>query len=124
MNHFREYFNSTNNGNWLSGLKRQATLVYRLIRDPRVPKLLKVLPIGSLLYLIIPDLFPLPIDDAVVIILAANTFVELCPADIVAEHRFYLDNPQAYQDHLRNRSAAVKRADEEIVIDGNFKELD
>ncbi|HMN11971.1 MAG TPA: hypothetical protein PKD55_06565 [Bellilinea sp.] len=124
MNQFRDYFGSINNGNWLSGLKNQAVLVYRLIKDPRVPKLLKALPIGSLAYLIIPDIFPLPIDDAIVIILATNTFVQLCPADVVAEHRYYMENPTAYRDFVNNRTAAQRRAEEEIVIDGNFKDVE
>jgi hypothetical protein len=67
-------------------------LILRLMRDQRVNPLLKLLPIGSLLYLLIPDLAPGPLDDAAVIWLGAYLFVELCPAEIVAEHQRELES--------------------------------
>lgn len=66
----------------------QIKLILRLLADPRVHPLIKLLPIGSLIYLIFPDFFPLnPIDDAVIIGLGTYMFVELCPQDVVQEHR-------------------------------------
>ena len=62
-------------------------LILRLIRDRRVNPLIKLLPIGSLIYLVLPDLAPTPIDDAAVIWLGSVLFVELCPGDVVEEHR-------------------------------------
>ena len=62
-------------------------LILRLIRDLRVNPLIKLLPIGSLIYLVLPDLAPTPIDDAAVIWLGSVLFVELCPGDVVQEHR-------------------------------------
>ncbi len=38
----------------ISGLIYQATLIFRLMRDPRVNLLLKALPIAALIYLITP----------------------------------------------------------------------
>jgi len=69
-------------------------LILRLTRDRRVNFLLKLLPVGALIYVVSPvDLFPgavLPIigavDDAVVLWLGATLFVSLCPDDIVQEH--------------------------------------
>ena len=61
-------------------------LILRLIADPRVNPLLKLLPVGSLIYFIIPDIAPGPIDDVAVIWLGAYLFVELCPPDVVQEH--------------------------------------
>jgi hypothetical protein len=61
-------------------------LVLRLMADRRVSPLLKLLPIASLVYLIVPDLAPGPIDDALVVWLGATVFVELCPPEIVREH--------------------------------------
>jgi len=61
-------------------------LVLRLMADRRVSPLLKLLPIASLVYLVVPDLAPGPIDDALVIWLGATVFVELCPPEIVREH--------------------------------------
>lgn len=61
-------------------------LILRLLRDRRVSPLLKLLPIGALLYLFVPDLAIGPFDDAAVVWLGSVLFVELCPADIVQEH--------------------------------------
>jgi hypothetical protein len=77
-------------------------LILRLMSDRRVNPLLKLLPIGSLLYWIIPDLVFGPFDDAAVIWLGGYLFVELCPSHIVQEHL----------DDLTS------------VIDGQFRELD
>jgi len=68
------------------GLANRIKLVFRLMADKRVSPWLKLLPIGSVIYLIAPDLMPGPIDDAAVIWLGAYLFVELCPPDIVHEH--------------------------------------
>lgn len=67
-------------------------LILRLIKDRRVNPLLKLLPIGALLYLVIPDIAPGPIDDAAILWIGAYLFVELCPQEIVAEHRRELES--------------------------------
>lgn len=71
----------------IDGFTNYVKLVVRLLADRRVNLLLKLLPIGSLLYLFIPDLAPGPIDDALLIWLGTTLFVELCPEDVVNEHR-------------------------------------
>ena len=73
-------------GGVFQGLSQRIRLIVRLMGDPRVSPLLKVLPVGTLLYLIIPDLAPGPIDDAAIIWLGTYLFVELCPPDVVQEH--------------------------------------
>lgn len=70
-----------------SGLGAQFKLLLRLMRDPRVSPLLKVLPVGAVVYLFSPDLLPMILDDAVVLGVGFYAFVELCPPDVVAEHR-------------------------------------
>lgn len=72
---------------FMVGLTRQVRLVLRLMADSRVSPLAKILPIGSLIYLISPFDFPTPIDDAVVIGAGTYMFFQLCPPDVVAEHR-------------------------------------
>jgi hypothetical protein len=62
-------------------------LISRLMGDPRVNPLLKLLPIGAMIYLIIPDTLIGPIDDAAIIWIGTSLFVELCPPEIVREHR-------------------------------------
>jgi len=61
-------------------------LILRLIADPRVSPFLKLLPVGSVLYFLIPDIAPGPIDDVAVIWLGAYLFVEMCPPEVVQEH--------------------------------------
>jgi hypothetical protein len=61
-------------------------LILRLMGDRRVSPFLKLLPIGSVVYLFLPDLVPGPIDDAAMIWLLTYLFVELSPAEAVAEH--------------------------------------
>ena len=75
------------NGGIFNDLATRIKLVIRLIGDPRVNPLLKLLPFGSLLYFIIPDLAIGPIDDVAVVWLGSYLFVELCPAEIVQEHK-------------------------------------
>ena len=74
-------------GGMLHELGIRLKLILRLMRDGRVNPLLKLLPVGTLAYLIVPDLAIGPIDDAVVIWLGSVLFVELCPPDIVKEHQ-------------------------------------
>lgn len=71
----------------LRGLRNQLKLILRLMGDNRVNPLLKILPLFTAVYLVFPDFLFGPIDDAVVIGLGLYTFVELCPDDIVSEHR-------------------------------------
>jgi hypothetical protein len=67
-------------------LLNRVKLIVRLMGDGRVSPLLKLLPIGTLVYFVVPDLAPGPIDDAAIIWLGTYLFVELCPAEIVREH--------------------------------------
>ena len=72
---------------FMENLIRQIRLVLRLISDSRVNFLLKLLPIGALVYLVMPDIIPLWFDDAAVIGVGTYIFVELCPEHVVEEHR-------------------------------------
>src|SRR4030042_1034845 len=79
-------------GGVFNDLSVRIKLIIRLITDPRISPLLKLLPFGSLLYFIIPDLAIGPIDDVAVVWLGAYLFVELCPPDVVQEHLEALKN--------------------------------
>lgn len=72
---------------FVTNLVNQVRLVLRLMADPRVNFLLKLLPVGSLAYLLVPDLVPFIIDDALVLGLGTYMFIELCPEEIVEEHK-------------------------------------
>jgi hypothetical protein len=54
--------------------------------DSRVSPLIKLLPVGTVVYFLFPDLLPGPIDDAAIMWLGAYLFVELCPPEVVQEH--------------------------------------
>ncbi len=62
-------------------------LTLRLLADSRVPWYLKILPIAALIYFIVPDLIPTPLDDAVVLMIGVGLFLELAPKDVVEEYR-------------------------------------
>ena len=68
-------------------------LILRLMGDKRVNPVLKLLPIGSLVYLVVPlDFLPVnPVDDALVVWLGGFLFIELCPPDVVQEHMVALN---------------------------------
>ncbi len=73
-------------------LSNRVKLIARLLADSRVSPLIKLLPIGTLVYLVVPDLIPTPIDDGLIIWLGTSLFVELCPPEVVAEHQKALDS--------------------------------
>jgi hypothetical protein len=73
-------------GGILNDLATRIKLIMRLMADPRVHPVLKLLPIGSVVYLLFPDIAPGPIDDVAILWLGSYLFVELCPPDVVQEH--------------------------------------
>jgi hypothetical protein len=79
-------------GGFFDQIGARIKLIIRLMKDRRINPLLKLLPIASLLYMLIPDLAPGPIDDAAIIWIGAYLFVELCPPEIVEEHRLELES--------------------------------
>ena len=89
----RDFLQNQNNG-FLQNLILRVKLILRLMGDKRVNPLLKILPVGGLIYLLSPiDLIPdiaLPVigylDDAFVIWLCETLFVALCPQEVVKEH--------------------------------------
>jgi len=73
-------------------------LIGRLMADSRVNIFLKVLPLASLGYLILPaDLIPVvpfisALDDVAILWIGSTLFVELCPDDVVKEHMKTLES--------------------------------
>ena len=104
-------------GGVISGIIYQVTLIFRLMRDPRVNPFLKVLPIAAIIYLLTPiDLFPInPLDDGLVLWIGGTLFITLCPPDIVQEHKREIQNP----------FSSPKRSDQqsEEVIEGQVKDV-
>lgn len=79
-------------GGVFNDLSNRIKLIIRLMGDSRVSPLIKLLPIGSLLYFIIPDIAIGPIDDVAIVWLGTYLFVELCPPQVVEEHMAALSN--------------------------------
>lgn len=103
---------------WVRSLIRQARLAWRLLRDPRVSPVTKLIPPATLVYLLFPiDVVPDlalglgQLDDAAVILLGVKIFIELCPPDVV-------------QEHLRDLGAQVQQGESEEVIEGEYQVVD
>lgn len=98
-----------------SGMSRTLRLVLRLLADRRVNFFLKLLPIGSLVYLFSPLDAAIPlIDDAVIVGLGTYVFIELCPQDVVEEHQARLAG--------HSETPANPTNDPEVV-DASFTEI-
>jgi hypothetical protein len=103
----------TPSGNFIGELSLRIRLIMRLMADKRVFPLLKLIPVGTLLYLAIPDLMIGPLDDAAVIGIGMGIFVELCPQYVVDEH-------------MRALHATVSKPNppSEDILEGEFREAD
>jgi uncharacterized membrane protein YkvA (DUF1232 family) len=94
---------------------RTFQLVWELLKDSRVPLFPKLVMLASVIYVISPvDFVPDVIlglgqvDDLAVFMFAVAAFIELCPRDIVQEHR--------------RKIAGVTGSDE--VVDGTYRVID
>lgn len=103
----------------LTQIVRTLRLVWRLLIDPRVSILPKLIIPAAALYVISPiDLIPDVIlglgqlDDIGVVILAITMFIEFCPRDIVEEHRRAIA-----------ATAGLGTDPDENVIDGTYREV-
>ena len=105
------------NRGFFKDLTLRIKLIFRLMGDGRVNPFLKLLPIGSLVYLIVPDIVPGPVDDAAVIWLATYLFVELCPPDVVQEHLDALNATRKVMDSYQETSQPAEQGE---VIDGEI----
>jgi hypothetical protein len=107
-------------GNILREMGDYFRLVLRLMADSRVSPFLKLLPIGTVVYLINPIDIPGPLDDVGIIGLGLYMFVEMCPQDVVEEHRRALRGivPGSNDDPGAN----TNRRDDDNVIDAEFRE--
>lgn len=94
----------------------QIRLIVRLLADRRVNFFLKILPVFSLIYLISPLDFAIPlVDDAFVLWLANTLFLDLCPPEIVEEHRASLERSET-------QKRKQTRVEEKDVIEAEYKE--
>lgn len=87
----------------LRSLIAQARLAFRLLREPRVPMVLKAVPLFALLYLIspidfVPDFIPGlgQLDDLGIILAALELFVRLSPGGAQTYHREAINQRRRY----------------------------
>lgn len=78
-------------GGMIRDILNKLKLIFRLMGDRRVSFFAKLIPIGTLIYLVSPiDAISIPIigavDDAALLWLGSYIFTELCPPDVVQEH--------------------------------------
>ncbi len=105
-------------------IAQRIKLILRLMGDPRVSFWLKLLPLGSLIYLVSPiDFVPgllAPfvgaLDDVAIVWAGLYMFIEMCPPQIVQEHL----------NALRTVISGVSRdVDEDSdIIDGETQDVD
>jgi uncharacterized membrane protein YkvA (DUF1232 family) len=98
-------------------------LVWRLLGDRRVATATKlVIPVLMGLYVLspvdlLPDVIPLlgQLDDLAVLLLGANLFIQLCPSEVVREHR----------DALAGRPPTTHRSTTEgEVVDAEYRVIE
>jgi uncharacterized membrane protein YkvA (DUF1232 family) len=101
-------------------LSNYLKLLYRLLVDRRVSFMLKLIPLGAVLYAFSPLDWILPVvDDLVIAWLAVYLFVELSPPEIVDEHRKAIESVLAGQ--CRD-TTEERQIDPQDIIDGEFHE--
>ena len=103
-------------GGVISDLSNYIKLILKLMGDRRVNPFLKILPIGTLVYFIFPDIIPGPVDHALFVWLGSYLFIELCPDDVVEEHmqRLNMDS--------RKQKKEKPSAQNDNVVDAEFWE--
>ena len=94
----------------------EVKLIFRLFLDGRVNLLLKLIPVAGLFFVVSPVDFPGVLDDLLVFIFSLILFVELCPRQVVEEHRKALRNTITAEWHEVPKS--------KVVIDGEIKDPD
>jgi hypothetical protein len=111
----------TPSGGFFNQLSTTLRLIARLMADSRVNVFLKAIPVGGLAYLIWPlDLMPgMPFDDAAIVLGALYMFIELCPPQVVAEHRAAIQRvvPTVWHD------PEDKKVEPPDVVEGEFHDV-
>ena len=103
----------------ITELARTARLVWRLLRDHRIATATKlIIPglVGAYLLMpidLLPDVVPLvgQIDDVMLLALGAKLFIDMCPPDVVDQHR---------ADLRSGKSSAPPASDAGEVVDAEY----
>jgi hypothetical protein len=111
----------TSKPGFVEGLVMRIKLILRLMGDKRVNPLLKIIPIATLVYLVMPDI-PGPFDDAAVLWFGNYLFIQLCPPQVVEEHMAALKRviPGDWHDAPPEKEPAAGQGED--IIDGEYRE--
>jgi uncharacterized membrane protein YkvA (DUF1232 family) len=119
MNEERKPVVSADQQGALVQLVRTIRLVWLLLKDPRVPIWTKVIIPAALVYVLSPiDLLPDfilglgQIDDIAILFLGIRLFIDLCPYEVVEEHRRSLAGP-----------AVSEKQPADQVVEGSYRVL-
>jgi uncharacterized membrane protein YkvA (DUF1232 family) len=112
----------------------QVRLVLHLVRDPKVPLYLKLLPLAAVIYVLIPtdfipDVFPVvgQLDDLTALIVGGKIFIELAPQKVVAQ---YLESMRQKREELSEEDSQSPDELSEsgdqggVIIEGDYEEVD
>jgi uncharacterized membrane protein YkvA (DUF1232 family) len=107
------------------GLVNRGRLAFRLIRDPRVPIYLKVIPAAALLYVVSPlDFIPDiavglgQLDDIGILLAGIEGFIALCPQYVVEEHQAEINGIEPFNSAATGSTPNAGPAE---TIDGEYR---
>jgi hypothetical protein len=107
-------------GGMLESLTLRIKLMMRLLADPRVNGLVKLLPFAGLFYWLLPlpvdNMIPV-IDDVALVWLTTYFFVEFCPTEVVREHLNELTSNNAMVDGAGDSSSEIIDAEAKEIKD-------
>jgi hypothetical protein len=113
--------NDLKNTAFFRGVGDHFRLVWALWIDPRINPMLKLLPLGSILYFFSPLDIAIPvIDDLGLLWFLTYLFIELSPEEIVEEHRQNIINTI----HREWKESDDVQFDEEDIQDAEFTETE
>ncbi len=119
----------------MANMIRDGRLAWRLLNDPRVATVAKVMiPVLAVIYVLspvdlIPDVIPVAgqLDDLAVLAIALRLFIGLAPPAVVAEHRARMageapqqGGPAQSAAGRGQRGASAANAREDDVVDADY----
>jgi uncharacterized membrane protein YkvA (DUF1232 family) len=117
--------NVTQQVGFFKSLVNRGRLAFRLIKDPRVPIYLKVLPAVALLYVVSPlDFIPDiaiglgQLDDIGILLAGIEGFISLCPQYVVEEHQAEINGIDPFNTAA---TGSVPNAGPTETIDGEYR---
>ncbi len=117
--------NVTQQVGFFKGLVNRGRLAFRLLKDPRVPIYLKVIPAISVLYVISPlDFIPDiavglgQLDDIGILLAGIEGFIALCPQHVVEEHQAEINGIDAFN---ASTAGSAPRAGTSETIEGEYR---